>query len=646
VNKPVVLSGATVAPGGVASLALNGASLTWNDGGQLAINLGASGASGQLTLTGAFLKGTPGVFGIALNPGAGFAAGNTYTIATFGSTNFSPGDFVVTGLPAGYTAVLSMTGTSLQVTVQTTSTVVLNAPLTVSTLAGSPLSIGSNDGTGSAARFDYPTGVAADNAGNLYVADTDNQTIRKIVVSTGAVTTLAGAAGITGSDGSIILPSHAVGVDPLDDAVRGPVGGDGTPSAALDTGISALPLAGAINQPIPQPTYAWFNNPSGVAADAAGNVYVADTLNHSLQKIPSLGGIFTLAGSPGVAGSADGTGTGARFQGPQGLAIDAGSNLYVADTNNHTIRRVVPSTGIVTTVAGLAGNSGSADGLGSLARFNYPSGVAVDSAGNLFVADTENHTIRKIAPSGMVSTVAGLAGASGWADGTGSAARFDSPSDLAVDSSGSVYVADTDNFTIRKVVPSTGAVTTLAGLAGTSGSADGSGSAVRFFHPAGIAADSSNNLYIADTDNHTIRLGLLAMAPAIQTQPQSQTVTAGNGVQFSVTASGRPAVTYQWNFNGTAINGATSSAYSLPNVQSGNAGNYTVAVSNVMGSVTSNAATLTVNAAGGGGSSGGGGTSGGGGGAPSTWFFGALLLLAAARGFSKWGWKPGVAGQK
>jgi hypothetical protein len=176
-------------------------------------------------------------------------------------------------------------------------------------------------------------------------------------------------------------------------------------------------------------------------------------------------------------------------------------------------------------------------------------------------------------------------------------------------------------------------VTTLAGLAGTEGSTDGLGSAVRFFGPAGIAADNSGNLYVADTNNHTVRLGLLSQAPSIQTQPQSQTVSAGSSVQFSVTASGRPAVSYQWNFNGTAINGATSSSYSLSNTQSGSAGNYTVIVSNVMGSVTSNQAALTVNAvtpppSGGGG--------GGGGGAPSMWFYGALLLLAAVRIFQRW----------
>ena len=474
---------------------------------------------------------------------------------------------------------------SASITVTTTPAVSITTPMTVSTLAGHALGYGNADGTGSTAQFFYPSGVVAtDNAGNVYVADTDNNTIRQIVPATGAVTTLAGLAGVSGS-------------------------ADGTGSNAR------------------------FQNPSGVAVDSAGNVYVADTLNNTLRKVTSAGVVTTLAGAPGAGGSFDGVGSNAQFRGPQSLTVDGASNLFVADTNNHTIRKVVLATGEVTTVAGLAGNPGSIDGSGTAAQFDYPSGIDVDIAGNLYVADTDNNTIRVIAPSGLVRTLAGLAGSSGGADGIGSAATFDSPSAVAVDSSGAVYVADTGNFTIRMVAPATGATTTLAGLAGTSGSTDGIGSAVRFFQPAGIATGSNGNLYIADTDNHTIRLGLMAAAPSIATQPQSQTVTAGNSVQFSVTASGRPAPTYQWNFNGTAINGATSSSYSLASAQSGNAGTYTVTVSNVIGSVTSNPATLTINAAitppssdGGGGSGG-----GGGGGAPSCWFIMALALIGVAR---------------
>src|SRR5213593_3736548 len=143
-----------------------------------------------------------------------------------------------------------------------------------------------------------------------------------------------------------------------------------------------------------------------------------------------------------------------------------------------------------TNLAGLPGGLGSVDGTAGAARFNYPSGVAVDSAGNVYVADSGNSTIRKITPDGTVTTLAGSAGQSGSADGTGSAARFNNPRGVAVDSVGNVYVADTSNATIRKVTPA-GAVTTLAGLAGSGGSADGTGSAARFLDPSGVAVDSA-----------------------------------------------------------------------------------------------------------------------------------------------------------
>ncbi|MCE9659205.1 MAG: hypothetical protein K8R60_11650 [Burkholderiales bacterium] len=245
-----------------------------------------------------------------------------------------------------------------------------------------------------------------------------------------------------------------------------------------------------------------FNSPLGVAVDAAGNFYVADTSNHTIRKITPAGVVTTLAGLAGSPGSADGTGSAARFNVPRGVAVDGAGNVYVADTSNVTIRKITPA-GVVSTLAGLAGTGGSADGTGSAARFGQPFGVAVDGSGNVYVADTVNSTIRMITPAGVVSTLAGLAGSAGSVDGTGSAARFASPHGVAADAAGNVYVVEVSH-TVRRITPA-GVVSTLAGLANAVGSADGSGSAARFADPRGVAVDAADNVYVADTANHTIR---------------------------------------------------------------------------------------------------------------------------------------------
>ena len=215
----------------------------------------------------------------------------------------------------------------------------------------------------------------------------------------------------------------------------------------------------------------------------------------------------TLAGLAGSSGSTDGTGSAARFNSPFSIAVDTAGNLFVADGGNHTIRKVT-SAGVVTTLAGSAGSSGSTDGTGSAARFNSPEGIAVDTAGNVFVADTFNSTIRKVTSAGVVTTLAGTAGSTGSTDGTGSAARFKFPLDITVDTAGNVFVVDTENHTIRKIT-SAGVVTTIAGSAGNSGSTDGVGSAARFGSPKGIAVDTAGNLFVADQANHTIRSSTL-----------------------------------------------------------------------------------------------------------------------------------------
>jgi ribosomal protein S11 len=220
----------------------------------------------------------------------------------------------------------------------------------------------------------------------------------------------------------------------------------------------------------------------------------------------------TIAGLAGHAGSADGTNSAARFNGPCELAVDGAGNLYVADASNHAIRKVTPvgTTWVVTTLAGKAGSPGSADGTNSAARFNDPNGVAVDTNGNVYVADGLNDTIREMTPVGtnwVVTTLAGKAGVSGSADGTNSAARFYEPVNVALDSAGNVYLDDGFNETVRKVTPvgTNWVVTTLAGQAGSVGTADGTNSAARFYWSYGVAVDRIGNVYVSDQHSCTIR---------------------------------------------------------------------------------------------------------------------------------------------
>jgi sugar lactone lactonase YvrE len=330
-------------------------------------------------------------------------------------------------------------------------------PYAFTNFAGSVKVSGISDGTGNAARFDTPAGVATDDENNIYVSDSAN-TIRKIT-PIGVVTTLAGSPGIAGA-------SDGIGSD------------------------------------------ARFNDPHGLAADKAGNVYVADSGNHAIRKITPAREVTTLAGSPGQAGSADGTGSGARFYYPEGIALDAAGNIYVGDTLNNTIRQITPG-GVVQTLAGDPAQYGGADGTGSAAQFNSPMGIAVDAAGMVYVADSGNNTIRRILPGGLVATLAGDPSQFGFTDGTGRAAQFISPQGVAVDSAGNVYVAEETDDMIRKVT-ALGTVTTLAGTPSLEGSSDGIGSKALFYGPVGVAVDSVGNLYVADANNKRITKGTQA----------------------------------------------------------------------------------------------------------------------------------------
>ncbi len=249
-------------------------------------------------------------------------------------------------------------------------------------------------------------------------------------------------------------------------------------------------------------TAATFNNPEGITTDGA-NLYIADFDNSTIRKmVISTGAVTTIAGTAGTLGHADGTGTAATFYLPRGITTD-GTNLYIADTGNNTIRKLVISTGVVTTIAGTAGPLGSADGTGTAATFNNPWGITTDGT-NLYIADTGNNTIRKLVVStGVVTTIAGKVSVKGSTDGTGTATTFDWPYGITTDGT-NLYIADTGNNTIRKLVVSTGVVTTIAGKVGVQGSTDGTGTAATFYTPAGMTTDGAS-LFVGDTGNDTIR---------------------------------------------------------------------------------------------------------------------------------------------
>lgn len=374
----------------------------------------------------------------------------------------------------------------------------------VTILAGKTGESGSADGSGSEARFNEPNGVTVDGAGNVYVADFQSSTIRKIT-PTGLVTTLAGTAGRHGStDGT---GSEARFNGPVGLALDGP--GNVFVADANNSTIRKISPAGVVTTfagtagSYGPGRGGQFRRPYGVAVDNSGHVYVSDHIAGSIHKITPDGVVTTLAGGSGRLGIEDGIGSTARFSSPFGVAVDHTGNVYVADAGNHTIRKILP-TGEVTTLVGMPRYAGSADGSGSAARFNAPYGVAIDAAGNLYVADTFNTTVRKIDRAGVVNTFAGLVASSGSVDGTGKEVRLNGPNAAAVDSAGNVFVADTANHTIRRISRD-GAVTTFAGSAGVSGYVDGMGNAARFALPCGIAVDGVGNMYVADKANFRIR---------------------------------------------------------------------------------------------------------------------------------------------
>jgi sugar lactone lactonase YvrE len=474
------------------------------------------------------------------------------------------------------------------------------ASASVTTLAGAPTQSGALDGTGTAARFREPEGLALDGSGHLFIADTDNNTIRQLDLATMAVSTLAGTPGTAGSadgigaaglfykpkDLTIDAAGNLYVADALNESIRKVVPASGqvttlatlgalpqglafdgsdvlasltdnrvvrvAPDGTVTTLAGSAGVAGFVDGAVGA---ARFDSPAGLWNDGAGTVYVADNLNTVVRAIHlTTGTVSTLAGANPV-GSTDGTGTAARFSGPLGIATDAAS-AYVADTGNDVIRKIDLATGKVTTLAGGVGQAARTDGALTVARFNQPEGLALDAtAEQLYVADTTNRSIRRIdlaagkvstlalvsaadasfegfdAPTGLaldggrlfvtdymddivavidlstmqVAPFAGQYGAPGRADGTGTSAAFYGPEGLASDGRGNLYVADDLSDTLRKIDIATAAVSTVAGQPSVPGSSDGTGSAALFDGPVGVTANTLGDVFVSDSLNQIVR---------------------------------------------------------------------------------------------------------------------------------------------
>jgi sugar lactone lactonase YvrE len=408
------------------------------------------------------------------------------------------------------------------------SSAVLSAQeLTFTTIAGG--SQGTVDGLDTNAAFSNPVAVAVDSSGNVFIADQNNNSIRR--------------------------------------------------AAPTGTNWLVTTLAGSSNG-----TNASFDGPSGIAVDAIGNLFVSDTYNGVIRMMTPMGtnwNVATIAGTAGNFGNRDGAGGAARFSSPNGIAVDAGGNIFVADTVNHSIREIISSNGvwIVSTIAG--GNNGSADGTGLAAQFSSPVGLAVDRSDRVYVADQFNNAIRQVAPQGtnwMVTTIAGN-GVAGRSDGTGTNAIFHGPVGITVDSSNNIYVADVLNCAVRKLVPAgaTWNVSTVAG--GSRGDADGTGSNVTFNLPFGIGTDPFGNVFVADSGNNAIRAGEPAGSPpalgAIQVNI-SPNNAIGAGAAWSLDAG-------PYQTNGATLSGVAP-------------GNHTISFAIAAGFTTPALAAVTVTA--------------------------------------------------
>jgi sugar lactone lactonase YvrE len=436
---------------------LNPESLAIDGAGNLYVNDANSAAIRRVTATGVVTSfgGHPAEMLVNHQGVAADASGNVYvshlgsivqfssTGALIGSSNPGDGTFGSGNITVDIAGNLYIADKFYRVIRRITPAGV------ASILAGSLGEPGSTDGRGTGARFNQPDGIAVDSKGTVFVTDSADNTVRSITAD-GDVRTLAGSPGQSGYK-------------------------DGTGTDAR------------------------FARPKGVAIDAKGDLYVADSQNNLIRHLTQDGTVTTFAGSVGLTGSVNGVGANASFGVLRGIAADTANNVYVLD--GASVRRIT-SDGRVTTLAGVPDQTGAVDGAGDVALFNLPTGIAVDFGGTVYVADTGNNTIRRIAPDGLVTTLAGTAGSPGSDDGIGAVARFNCPIGIAADAAGNVYVADSGNSSIRKITP-VGVVTTLEGIWGPGGCLDTSG-ADPFGGYVGIAVDASGSVYTSEDSIHFV----------------------------------------------------------------------------------------------------------------------------------------------
>ena len=389
----------------------------------------------------------------------------------------------------------------------------------IDTIAGGTNNDGES-GPALTARLADPTGLAVDRSGNVYIADPERNTVRR-VDSRGTISTVAGTGERGyGGDGGLAVDAQlsgpiGVAVDADGNIYFSDIGNDRirrVSAKGIITTFAGTGEEGYSGDGGPA-VEAQLSAPRGLAVDSSGNLYIADTRNHAIRRVDTTGTITTVAGSGERGNGGDGgAAVEARLNTPRDIAVDGSGNLYIADTRTSTVRQV-DTAGIITTIAGTGEQGYSGDGGSAVsAQLSAPYRVSVDGSGNLFIADTWNHRVRKVDTRGIITTIAGIGGIGinndgGYSGDGGPAveAQLDSPRGIAVGGSGNLYIADTGNDRIRRV-DTAGIITTIAGVGETSYSGDG-GHAVSALlnYPAGVAVDDSGILYIADTGNHRIR---------------------------------------------------------------------------------------------------------------------------------------------